>query len=43
MARKRCILARKEEKVNSEDKGGKGKYWEVREKINCEDEGGRAA
>ncbi len=30
-------------KVNGEDKGGKGKYWEVRGKINCEEEGGRAA
>jgi hypothetical protein len=36
-------LARKEEKVNSEDKGGKSEYWEVKGKINGEEEGGRGA
>jgi hypothetical protein len=41
MVRKRCILARKEEKVNTEDKGGKGEYWEVKEKINGVEEGKR--
>jgi hypothetical protein len=25
-------------KVNREDKGGKGEYWEVGEKINCGEE-----
>ncbi len=36
-------MARKEEKVHSEDKGGKGEYWEVRGKINDDEEGGRGA
>ncbi len=36
-------MAREEEKVNSEDKGRKGEYWEVRGNIHGEEEGGRGA
>ncbi len=31
-------MARKEERMNSEDKGGKSEYWEVRGRINGEEE-----
>ncbi len=34
-------MARKGEKVNGEDKGGKDEYWEVRGQINGEEEGKR--
>jgi hypothetical protein len=34
-------LARKEEKVHSEVKGGKCEYWEVRGKISGEEERGK--